>query len=67
MIDWPKPLRSFIEGLERLRNWLKDRSPGPLLNAYRDSTNARLDAIERELSEIKHKLNVLSLGPDSRK
>jgi hypothetical protein len=43
-------LRALIE---RLRSSWRDSTPGALSSAYRDSTNARLDAIEREIAEIK--------------
>jgi hypothetical protein len=51
--------------VERFKRWRHDRSPGALSNAYRDSTNARLDAIEHDLVEIKRMLNVLALGTDT--
>jgi hypothetical protein len=45
----------------------RTNAPGPLSSAYRDATNARLDDIERRLSEIERLVRVLSLGPDVRK
>jgi hypothetical protein len=63
MIDWkPRELKLPEWWLELWR----DRSTGPLSNAYRDSTNQRLEDIERRLTEIERLLKVLSL-PDLRK